>query len=125
MREPTPATAAARLRSDSGVRMLGTLTAPNRASHEVVPSQSLPRRAALRTMPLSLPLCLPRTPPDRAVAPPPLPGLRRPPAPAVPARFIENPYLRFFLTSITYIRGSQTSRRGHVVLCLLTKSTRI
>lgn len=44
---------------------------------------------------------------------------------AVPARFIENPYLRFFLTSITYIRGSQTSHRSHVVFCLLMKSTRI
>lgn len=41
-----------------------------------------------------------------------------------PARFIENPYLRFFLTSIAYIRGSQTSRRNHVAFFLL-RPTRI
>jgi len=60
-----------------------------------------------------------RTSPNSAAAPP-SPHSRYP-----RVRFIENPYLRFFLTSIAYIRGSQTSRRNHVVFCLLTKPTRI
>lgn len=100
--------------------MLGTLTAggPSQSrsrSLSVAPAraQRAQRRALCVVLPLSLPTCLPRTPPGRHRSP------RRPPSSlAVPVRFIENPYLRFFLTSIAYIRGSQTSRRSHVAFCL-------
>lgn len=102
---PTPAIAAARLRSDKGVRMLGTLTASSRASQPVtgvIPSQSLPGRTSWRSRArlvccLSFSLFLsPAFSPSRTHVIRPHIAHRFSISPAVPS-FIENPYLRFFL----------------------------
>lgn len=92
----TPATAAARLRRDRDVRMLGTLTASSRASHgsrsiSVAPAARIVARTSLSPSFSWTEVRLARTLCDRT------PLLH---IPCSVPNFIENPYLRFFLRSV-------------------------